>query len=55
MLWSSLATLSVVKSNISFLLTTMVILIANEVIATTVKEVGKQFREVSKYKIINVT
>ena len=51
MLWNSLGSTSVVrnKDDISehdFVI--LIILVANEVIATTVKEIGKQFREVSE-------
>ena len=50
MLWNSLGSASVVrnKDDCSELNCVTLILVANEVIATTVKEIGKQFREVSE-------
>ena len=49
MLWNSLGSTSVVrnKDDISELNCVTLIMVANEVIATTVKEIGKQFREVT--------
>jgi hypothetical protein len=50
MLWNSLGSTSVVinKNDLSEHNVVTLILVANEVIATTVKEIGKQFREVSE-------
>ena len=50
MLWNSLGSTSVVRNQDALSEHNFVtfILVANEVIATTVKEIGKQFREVSE-------
>ena len=53
MLWNSLGSTSVVrnKDDLSEHNIVTSILVANEVIATTVKEIGKQFREVSEEEL----